>query len=160
MQHPTSGVALFAAPSFFLKPKLATGQQGGASAEETARLFAREKKHFTELSFDPLAGTLKEGAELSKAFDSWNWKTNLLTGEHATKAALFELHSPYILHLATHGFFAQADPSDTESNARTFFALGQSLTGVPFFSNPMNLSGVALTGAQSTLGERREPTAR
>src|SRR5271166_2084383 len=151
MQHPTSEVALFAAPNFFLKPKLSTHQEGGASAEETARLFAREKKHFTELSFGPLAGTQKEGTELSKAFDRWNWKANLFTGERATKAALFELHSPYILHLATHGFFAQADPSDTESNARTFFALGQSLSGVPFFNNPMNLSGVALAGAQSTL---------
>ena len=151
VEHPTSEVALFAAPNFFLKPKLSTHQEGGASAEETARLFARERKHFTELSFGPLAGTQKEGVELSKAFDRWNWKANLLTGERATKAALFELHSPYILHLATHGFFAQADPSDTESNARTFFALGQSLSGVPFFNNPMNLCGVALAGAQGTL---------
>jgi hypothetical protein len=51
--------------------------------------------------------------------------------KEATKEALYKIHSPYILHLATYGFFANAHSK--------------------FFLNPMYRSGLALAGAQTTI---------
>ena len=56
--------------------------------------------------FDSLTGTQKERDELIKEFAGWDWEPTDFTEKEATKAALLK-YSPYILHLATHGFFAK-----------------------------------------------------
>jgi len=55
--------------------------------------------------------------------------------------------SPYILHLATHGFFAKEDPSAAQTDA----LLNENVTRSKFFKNPMHRSGLALAGAQTTI---------
>jgi hypothetical protein len=42
-----------------------------------------------------------------KKFAGWGWTPTDFTAEKATKEALLNIRSPYILHLATHGFFAK-----------------------------------------------------
>ena len=56
----------------------------------------------------------------------------------------------YILHIATHGFFAEVSPTLDE------YGNGNSLSNrhafpIDFFENPMHCSGLALAGAQATL---------
>ena len=41
-------------------------------------------------------------------------KATLFAKDKATKEALLLIHSPYILHLATHGFFVSDDANQTE----------------------------------------------
>ena len=63
-----------------------------------------------------------------------------------------ELHGPYILHLATHGFFEPED-SSSEANPNQSQSLGikSDLSKSRFFKNPMHRSGLALAGANTTI---------
>jgi hypothetical protein len=65
------------------------------------------------------------------------------TGKEATKEALLKIHSPYILHFATHGFFAKADPTSAKTEAESSLNDRQSTTKSKFFKNPMHRSGLS-----------------
>jgi hypothetical protein len=67
----------------------------------------------------------------------------------AAKEKLFKIHSPYILHFATHGFVAKEDPVATQGDSP--FNGQQSVSQSNFFRNPMHRSGLALAGAQATI---------
>jgi CHAT domain-containing protein len=62
-------------------------------------------------SFAPLAGALAEATDLRGYFSS------ALTGRNATKSALAALAAPSILHIATHGFYAQRSERSTSAPA-------------------------------------------
>jgi tetratricopeptide (TPR) repeat protein len=64
---------------------------------------------------------------------------------------LLKIHSPYILHLATHGFFAKEDPTTNQTDPEESLNDRQSVTKSRFFKNPMHRSGLALAGAQTTV---------
>lgn len=53
------------------------------------------------LTYKPLPGTSEEASSLSKMLSN----ALVLTQDQATERALKQLHSPRILHVATHGFF-------------------------------------------------------
>ena len=74
-----------------------------------------EKREIEDWSFGSLEGTQKERDELVKKFADWSWTPSDFTAKEATKETLLKIHSPYILHLATHGFFAKEDPTSTQT---------------------------------------------
>ena len=102
-------------------------------------------------SFVSLTGTQKESEELIKKFVGWGWTPTDFTAKEATKEALLKIHSPYILHLATHGFFAKEDPTATQPEPEALLNDRQSVIKSKFFKNPMHRSGLALAGAQTTI---------
>ena len=80
------------------------------------------------LYFAPLSGSAVEGRAIKSLFPD----AMLLTGRHATKAALEQAAAPALLHIASHGFFL-ADEGDA---------------AIPVLAeNPLLRSGVALAGA-------------
>jgi CHAT domain-containing protein len=111
-----------------------------------------EKRDVEDLSFEELGGTQKESAQLLPKFEHWGWQARSLSGSDVNKRALLDLHSPYILHLATHGFFEPED-SSSEANPNEFQSPGikSDLTKSRFFKNPMHRSGLALAGANTTI---------
>jgi CHAT domain-containing protein len=110
-----------------------------------------EKRDIEDWSFGSLTGTQKESDELIKKFIGWGWTPTDFTAKEATKEALVKIRSPYILHLATHGFFANEDPTTAQTEAEAPLKVGQSVTKSKFFKNPMHRSGLALAGAQTTI---------
>ena len=120
--------------------------------EGSGVLRGTEKRDFEEMSFGDLGGTQQESDQLSGQFKKWGWPTKSFTGAEVTKQVLSELHGPYILHLATHGFFEPEDPTlnanPTESPSST---IKFDFTKARFFKNPMHRSGLALEGANSTI---------
>ena len=52
-----------------------------------------------------------ESDRLAGKFKLWEWDPLEFNGNNATKEELLRVQSPYILHLATHGFFAPAEPA-------------------------------------------------
>ena len=54
-----------------------------------------------------LPGTLQEVQLISDLFKQQNWKVTLSSGFSANEKALKEIESPYVLHVATHGFFLE-----------------------------------------------------
>ena len=105
-------VVLFANPDFDLASTamLAKADNGSGSIRGS------EKRDVEDWSFESLTGTQKESDELIKKFIGWGWTPTDFTAKEATKEALLKIHSPYILHLATHGFFAKEDPTATQTD--------------------------------------------
>ena len=141
----TKEVVLFANPDFDLASTamLAKSDNGSGSIR------GGEKRDVEDWSFESLTGTQKESDELTKKFIGWGWTPTDFTAKEATKEALVKIHSPYILHLATHGFFAKEDPTATQTDA--LLNDRQSVIKSRFFKNPMHRSGLALAGAQTTI---------
>jgi tetratricopeptide (TPR) repeat protein len=138
-------VVLFANPDFDLASTamLAKPDNGSGSIRGS------ERRDVEDWSFESLTGTQKESDELTKKFIGWGWTPTDFSAKEATKEALLKIHSPYILHLATHGFFAKEDATATQPEA--VLNERQSVTKSRFFKNPMHRSGLALAGAQTTI---------
>jgi CHAT domain-containing protein/Tfp pilus assembly protein PilF len=163
IQYVTSGRDLLREPQptqnkqvlVMANPKFDTDIQLASSdvpTEGAGMLRGQEKREVEDLTFEELTGTQNESAQLLLKFKDWGWQASSLTGSEASKRALLALHRPYILHLATHGFF---EPEDSSSEANwnesksptTDSEFGKSR----FFKNPMHRSGLALAGANSTI---------
>jgi len=111
-----------------------------------------EKREIEDLSFEKLEGTQQECAQLMPKFEHWGWQVRSLTGSDVNKHALLAMHSPYILHLATHGFFEPEDSTSQTNPKEIQFADGKAdFTKSRFFKNPMHRSGLALAGANTTI---------
>ena len=100
----------------------------------------------------PLPYFQKNSFQLENEVKEWGWPVQIYTGDQATESRLRTVHSPHILHLATHGFFLP----DTIQGPDRFSFLGYTFDSAPtktriLLKNPMYRSGVALAGAQVTL---------
>ena len=145
-------VVLFANPDFGLSSTTMSAKADNDSSGAGSKLIrGTEKREIEDWSFENLAGTQEESDELNKKFAGWGWTLTNFTKEKATKEALLKIHSPYILHLATHGFFAKEDPSATQTESGALLNDRKSVTKSKFFKNPMHRSGLALAGAQTTI---------
>jgi CHAT domain-containing protein len=94
-----------------------------------AQIANRRSIRFKRSGFDSLIGTEQEGRTIAQKLPG----AILLTGAQATEAALQQVKSPRILHLATHGFFEPGDVS----------VIGD---------NPLLRSSLALAGANTLNG--------
>jgi CHAT domain-containing protein/Tfp pilus assembly protein PilF len=125
--------------------------QTGASALEASQMRGTETRDLKDLHFDRLAGTAEEVKQLRAQAEAWGWQPKLFMGSEATKARLLEIRHPYILHLATHGFFEPVDSEESEFNQTVQLEDSRR----KYFDNPMHRSGVALTGANLTFAAWR-----
>jgi CHAT domain-containing protein/Flp pilus assembly protein TadD len=144
-------VVLFANPDFDLASTAMLAKANNGSSDRASKIRASEKKEMEDWSFESLEGTQKERDELIKKFARWGWMPTDFTAKEATKETLLKIHSPYILHLATHGFFAKEDPTATQSESEALLNDRQSVAKSKFFKNPMHRSGLTLAGAQTTI---------
>jgi tetratricopeptide (TPR) repeat protein len=143
-------VVLFANPDFKLGSAEMLAKADNRSSDPGS-VRGSERGDIDDWSFASLEGTQKEGDELVRKFAGWGWRPSGFTAKEATKEALLKIHSPYILHLATHGFFAKEDPTTTQTEPGPSLNLRQGVTKSKFFKNPMHRSGLALAGAQTTI---------
>ena len=105
-----------------------------------------DRRDYDGYSLPRLPNTEQESQFLSSNCTSWHLKPATFTGTEATEAQVKGLHSPYILHLATHGFFL---PDTQTTNQTRTLQLDQKPPVV--LHNPMQRSGLALAGAELTL---------
>jgi len=135
-------------PNVIRRVRTATTGNGGTLVSAIAS--KRRSADLTNLKFSPLEGTAAEAQAIAPKL------TNplLLTGTQATKAALQQVKSPRILHIATHGFFLQDLPQTASQVSRSVRAGAGSYlepSALPSFpslgDNPLLRSGLALAGA-------------
>jgi tetratricopeptide (TPR) repeat protein len=143
-------VVLFANPDFDLASTAMLAKADNRSAD-AGSIRGSEKRDVEDWGFGSLEGTQKEGDELTKKFAGWGWTPTEFTAKEATKEVMLKIHSPYILHLATHGFFAKEDPAATQTESESPLNDRQGVTKSKFFKNPMHRSGLALASAQTTI---------
>ena len=164
-------MAIFANPAF-------SNKGSGAKMEQLAANRAISMRAMGNISLSQLAGAELEGRNVSKIAKDAGWKSALLTGSEATEPALMKLHSPGVLHLATHGFFldgksenawpgvekerglsakpVQPELGNSKESPVPLAVLEEEILG------PMRRSGLALAGAQNTFhawgrGEAPQP---
>ena len=145
-------VVVFANPDFNLGSTAMSAKAEDRSSDGASKsIRGSEKMEIEDWSFGSLEGTQRESDVLIKKFAGWGWTASDFTAEKATKEELLKIHSPYILHLATHGFFAKEDPTSVKIEPEASWNDRQSVTKSKFFKNPMHRSGLALAGAQTTI---------
>jgi tetratricopeptide (TPR) repeat protein len=148
----TKEVVLFANPDFDLGLTAMSAKAEHRSSDPHSKpIRGAEQRDVEDWSFERLEGTQKERDELIKTFAGWRWTVTDFTANQATKEALLKIRSPYILHLATHGFFAKEDPATSKGEPESPLSDRQSVIKSKFFKNPMHRSGLALAGAETTI---------
>jgi CHAT domain-containing protein/Tfp pilus assembly protein PilF len=102
-----------------------------------------------KIYFPPLKGTAGE----ARAIEAILPQAILFTGKQATESALKQLHSPGILHIATHGFFLRDQEIELvggrDIGAATVRSAGATDQQI---ENPLLRSGLALAGVNLQLG--------
>ncbi len=129
----------FGEPKGALVANAAIPQAKPAQAR-TARRSVTTGANFRSLYFAPLEGTKAEAVAIHSLFPD----ARVLTGTQASEAALEQLSSPEILHIATHGFFLQDRSRQVNGPAGGNRAPG-GISADP--ENPLLRSGLALSGA-------------
>ena len=116
-----------------------------ASSSAVALFRSAETRDLQSMRLIPLPGTADEAAALEKRTGK---AVKVFLGPNATEAALRQVSSPRVLHLATHGFFLPEVELGKQTNP-----LLQQPSEIPKtkLENPMHRSGLALAGAQCTL---------
>jgi CHAT domain-containing protein len=150
-------LAAFANPAFGEKPALV-----GVRETNVVHLAmsSADQRDYAGVTLAPLPNTLQEAEFLRERSSAWNMQGVMYAGAEATEAEVKAVKSPYILHLATHGFFLP-DTLPTNQPAMDTRLLGQERMPV-VLHNPMQRSGLAFAGAQLTLdawkrGETPDP---
>lgn len=119
------------------------------AADRSGGVNGRRSADMAQLKFGPLPGTADE----AKAIAAILPQAKVLTQAQATEAALKEVASPRILHIATHGFFLNDRPPQTSSGSPNAAAETENGSVELRGENPLLRSGLALTGANQRLDE-------
>jgi len=137
---PATTMRIFANPDF-------AGGTGTPAQDKTTSIALRsvETRDLENLSLPNLPGTEKESEALEARAKSSGWQPEVVLGANATEAELRKTNSPRILHLATHGFFLPEQRAAVVPNTRSTTDVYKGK-----LVNPMQRSGLALTGAQRT----------
>ena len=97
-------------------------------------------RNFKDNNIPDLPGTEEEILTIKKEMDLGKLAVNSYLKEQATEDKVYQLHSPGILHIATHGYWSPAGDNATEGY-RTFNAMvnsGLLLSGVVnYYSSPV-----------------------
>ena len=140
--------AAFANPAFGEKPAVAGASIVSAARQTTP---SADRGDYAGMTFGALPNTSMEAQFLRERSSAWHLKGAVHVGAGASEREVKAVKSPYIPHLATHGFFL---PDNSPTNAPTFAppSLGEQPAPVPaVFHNPMQRSGLAFAGAQLTM---------
>lgn len=93
----------------------------------------------------PLPGTQKEVEMIKSLLQKNYWHVNEYTEKSAKEEVIKQVNNPYILHLATHGYFIE-DKSETTADTRSF-----GIEQVRAYQNPLLRSGLLFAGADKTI---------
>ncbi|MEQ1638642.1 MAG: tetratricopeptide repeat protein [Methylococcales bacterium] len=132
---PSSNATIFAAPDF------------GKAEGSTTNKKSNRGIELSHIYFNDLPATLDEGKQIAALISQkQNAKPpRLFLHREANEAEVNAVHSPQILHLATHGFFLEDQKTDDKAQANSFISLGES--HLPYRENPLVRSGLALADA-------------
>jgi CHAT domain-containing protein len=97
---------------------------------------------------EPLPSTLTEINNIQNTVKSQNWETSIFSGSNATSENLLNLHSPRVLHIATHGFFLKQENKPNMS----LFSKSNSLDQTSF--DQRLSSGLLFSGINQSIMEK------
>jgi CHAT domain-containing protein len=121
-------------PLYDLEANLAASQLPQRSLEDISELFSRQ-------SFPRLEATEKEAQAIQSLLNLPSDRLKLQS--QASETLLKQVHSPQLLHIATHGFFL-TQSSETQSNQASTNQIND---------NPLLRSGLVLAGVKSPFSQ-------
>jgi CHAT domain-containing protein/Tfp pilus assembly protein PilF len=150
--NPPNHIRIFGNPIF---------DRSAEPVEENRLAFRNmEVDVFGQIQLPPLPGTEKECTEIQKIAANSGWDLETFTRERADEKTIRQTSKPGILHLATHGFYLNSyTPPIASTRGMSVIGVETSTTNKKGV-DPMRASGIAFTGAQSTLrswAERKAP---
>jgi CHAT domain-containing protein len=120
-------------------------EQPGPAAADRGGFVADELEGLLNLSLPPLPASGDEAANVAAQCEKAGCHAVMLTGKNASEAALRAVDSPYVLHLATHGFFL-ASKAPLARSKPTPGAPLPTIGGL--LQNSMRRGGLAMAGAK------------
>ena len=126
---------IVANPSFSFTTSRSAPVSSGQSVSQRSADF--------KVGFDQLEGTESEARQLSQVIPN----SKVFAGVDATESALKSLTGPWLLHIATHGFFLSRPSAAASSVPQQPTRASALESGVAAKENPLLRSGLALTGA-------------
>jgi len=93
----------------------------------------------------PLPGTKIEINNIKTLLLNKNWTLQTFMEDSASETNIKNIQNPYILHIATHGYFLEGDPS-ANGGSRSF-----GVEPSRALNNPLLRSGLLLAGADGTI---------
>ncbi|GGG51785.1 CHAT domain-containing protein [Bizionia arctica] len=143
---------------FLLYGDIDYDKQSAISTEENNIVNSEVEDDFMELvsrsginTWGYLAGTEKEVSIIKKQSDANGYATRIINGTQATKSSILQLDgktTPYVLHLATHGYFFE-NPKILEDN-------NLNITKASYYKaseDPMLRSGLIFAGVNTYWGK-------
>jgi CHAT domain-containing protein len=100
------------------------------------------------IQIESLPGTQIEIASITEKLKSKNWTVTALTNDKATENYLKSMKNPYLLHIATHGYFLK--DIDIQFRKRAFGMDIQTAS-----ENPLMRSGLLFAGASDALSDNK-----
>ena len=98
-----------------------------------------------------LPETRIEVENIKQSFKNKNWNVSSFIENKATESSLKIIHSPRVLHIATHGYFFENIPQDKEN--KQFMGVNRNKA----MQDPMLRSGLLFSGANKTIsGEKTQ----
>jgi CHAT domain-containing protein len=105
------------------------------------------------LNITPLPGTKDEINSIEGLLKAKKWTTTVFMNDNATEANIKTINSPYVLHLATHGFFL--DDSKLKPVKKVNFDNSVLSSLKPKPTNPLFRSGLLLAGVKNYLADHK-----
>jgi CHAT domain-containing protein/tetratricopeptide (TPR) repeat protein len=105
----------------------------------------RRSVDFRKFLYAPLPNTAAEASAIREVFGT----AQVLTGAGATESAVKQVAAPWLLHIATHGFFLSA-PAESPDEAKRGFVHERRRAALE--ENPLLRSGLVLAGVKSGQG--------
>ncbi|MBO0860119.1 MAG: CHAT domain-containing protein [Chloracidobacterium sp.] len=147
--EPSNSAPLVVANPAFGRVSTIAARVGQNSGKEVAANQARSASDVARVLFPPLPGAEDEALAIKALMP----EASVLLREQATEAALKQVRSPRILHIATHGFFFGEEVSiengnhgHVNNNWQNDFDLQPGIWAA-HIENPLLHSGLALAGA-------------
>ncbi|MCD4681019.1 MAG: CHAT domain-containing protein, partial [Bacteroidales bacterium] len=106
-------------------------------------------RDFKNKMLSALPGTKLEVEKIDSLLERSAWITQCLTGNQALEEAIKSIINPQVLHIATHGFFANNTFPNKSKGLEGFILTDQNQ--LLKAENPMLRSGLMLCGSQNTL---------
>jgi CHAT domain-containing protein/tetratricopeptide (TPR) repeat protein len=126
---------------------LGTPAPSSEQAVEVRGMRSRDRLLF-DIEFPPLPAAGEEGREVAQQLGDYLGRPiEPLLGRAAIEARLKTIESPWLLHLATHGFFLEDQIADHMAELRRLDRAGFEEHRELHLENPMLRSGLALAGA-------------
>lgn len=139
-----NSITLFGYPNFTLSPQEQLNLTKAKGIDTTLLSNYRSGEGVTgNYVFTPLPATKHEVEEIGAFMKEKGWDVEIYTGDNALEEQVKAVRSPRILHIATHGFFAEDLKPERQS---TFMGMESKAA----LENPMLRSGLAFAGAERT----------